>query len=54
MACIVCDGKLDHSAHCVMGSWTAQLAVGGVANVVQKSVFLMKRSRSAVRLLQGS
>ena len=24
MVCIVCDGKLDCGAHCVMGSWTAQ------------------------------
>ena len=51
MACIVCDGKLDCGAHCVMGSWTAQPTVGHVANVVRKSVFLMKRSRLAVQLL---
>ena len=36
---------------CVMGSWTAQLTVSWVANVIQKSVFLVKRSRSAVQLL---
>ena len=48
MACIVCDGKLDHGAHCAMGSWTAKLTVGQVANVIQKSVFLTKRSRSVV------
>ena len=54
MVCIVCDGKLDCSAYCVMGSWTAQPTVSQVANVVQKSVFLAKRSRLAIQLLQSS
>ena len=54
MACIVCDSKLDHGVHCVMGSWTAQLTVGWVANVIQKVFFLQKESRSAIRLSQGS
>ena len=42
MAHIVCDGKLDCGAPYVMGSWTARLTVGRVANVIQKSVFLTK------------
>ena len=51
MVHIVCDGKWDHGTHCVMGSWTAWPTVGQVANVVQKSVCLMKRSRLAIQLL---
>ena len=53
MVSSVCDGKWDHSTHCVMGSWTAQLTVGQDANVIQKDVFLMKRSRLAIRLFWG-
>ena len=46
----VCDGKGDCSTPCVMGSWTAWPTVSQDKKVVQKSVFLMKRSRSAIRL----
>ena len=50
MACSVCDGKGDCSMPCVMGSRTAWLTVGWDKKVVQNSVFLAKRSRSAVWL----
>ena len=35
---------------CVMGSWIAWPTVGQDKKVVQKSVFLVKRSRSAIQL----
>ena len=50
MVCSVCDGKGDCSTPCVMGSWTAWPTVGWDAKVIQKSVFLTKRSRSAIPL----
>ena len=50
MACSVCDGKGDSGMPCVMGSWTTQLTASQDAKVIQKSVFLAKRSRSAVQL----
>ena len=50
MVCSVCEGKGDHSMPCVIGSWTAQLTVSWDKKVIQKSIFLMKRSRFAVWL----
>ena len=48
MVCSVCDGKGDHGMPCVMGSWTAKPTVSQDAKVIQKSVFLTKRSRLAI------
>ena len=48
MACSVCDGKEDCAMPCVMVSWTAQPTVSQDAKVIQKSVYLAKRSRLAI------
>ena len=44
MACSVCDGKGDHSAPCVMVSWTAQPSATLDKKVIQKSVYFMKEA----------
>ena len=49
MAHNVCDDKGDHSTPCVMGSWTAWPTVSQSKKVVRKSVYLVKRGRSAIR-----
>ena len=48
----MCDEYLDHGAHCVIVARTAQPTDGWVTIVIQKCVYLMKRSRLAICLLE--
>ena len=47
----MCDGYLDCGMHCVMVTRTAQQTVNQFTIVIQKCVYLAKKSRSAIQLL---